>query len=427
MNIETDNEDPTDKSVDFKLLKHFTLTALVSIAVAAVLLGNLYQRTSQTQFLDGAKQHHQEITRLYKNFIWPNYGEFLLQINDSTVEEMPNTLLYKALHSEIEREIHESRVLKLKIFNQQGLTVYSSDPAQVGQIKKGYPGFESAMSGTVISDVSFRKTFDSGVHGEKVADKHVYSSYIPVFNKVSSNEVIAVMELYSDITNLVDSANADRINQFSATVIVMLALFVVLLFNVKRADSRIKEQDRIQKKMKDEAYWRANHDALTGLANRNYFSDQLSENLKSIEDTDQMIALMFIDLDFFKPINDVHGHRTGDLVLQEVAKRIQITLPSDAVVARQGGDEFTAFFKANKTGTDASSYANDVLEAISLPYHFDEIECFLSASIGITGCQNPDIDTDVLIAEADSAMYLSKRAGHGKANVYLESFKESAA
>lgn len=124
--------------------------------MAAVLLGNYYQKTARTQFLDDAKYHHVEIARLYRNFIWPNYGDFLMQVNDKTVGDISNAPSYKALNSCLGREIQENRVLKLKIFNDEGLTVYSSASAQIGQLKKGYPGFESAMQGAVVNDVSFR-------------------------------------------------------------------------------------------------------------------------------------------------------------------------------------------------------------------------------------------------------------------------------
>ena len=417
MNTVDAKENQTNRS-DFKLIRHFALTAVISIACVSALLGNMHQQSANKQLLEYSKKHHQEISRLYTNLVWTNYGEYLLKLDTVTIELMSDSLRYQKMHDEVIQEISESQVLKLKIFNKQGLTVYSSDRSQTGQLKTGYPGFEAAMAGEVTSEFTFRESFNKGLNDGLLFDRYVYSSYVPVYEEIGSDKIVAVIELYSDVTQLVNEVSESRNKFLSITIVVMLLLFSVLLVNVVRAQKIIREHQKIQENMKEQAYWQANHDVLTSLPNRKHFNKLLADRMTSQEGSDRIQALFFIDLDFFKPINDRFGHQAGDMVLKEVAQRISDVLPTGAVVARIGGDEFTAFFEITKTTRDVKKHSDALIESLLMPFKFNDIECSLSASIGITYCENLSNGTDALLAEADRAMYESKRKGRGRANTF---------
>lgn len=406
-----------------RLLRSFSITALISIGFAAWLLGNVYQKSADKLLLADAKQHHSEIARLYRNFIWPAYGDFLLSFDASNINEIFKHDAYNSLNTGVLREINDSRVLRLKIFNQSGLTVYSSESTQVGKTKNGYAGFESAKKGVISSDFSHRE-FTSTEEKQHNSQKiYVYSSYVPVYQS-NSNEVIAVIEVYSDLSNLVAQSLENKIRLVTASSAIMLLLFVVLLFAVKRADKRMKERELAQQHLQEQANWQANHDALTGLPNRSYFQKLFIDKLKQKEQSNTNIALMFIDLDSFKPINDVHGHQVGDLVLIAVASRIRNALPNNATLARLGGDEFLVICEVENT--TATVQSEKILQALSEPLHIQDFEFKLSASIGITYCENNEMAPESYIAEADIAMYKAKRSGQGNALCY-DSTKNRAA
>jgi len=161
----------------------------------------------------------------------------------------------------------------------------------------------------------------------------------------------------------------------------------------------------------------AHHDALTGLPNRNSFLEHLTLSLQQRKPLG-VIALLFIDLDGFKAVNDTLGHDAGDELLQQVAYRIRQTVRDDDAVARLGGDEFTVTLCSLEHYQDASIVADGIVHALKQPFLLQMEEVYVSASIGIslaTGDQKTlDIDASTLIKQADVALYRAKLSGRSR-------------
>jgi diguanylate cyclase (GGDEF)-like protein/PAS domain S-box-containing protein len=155
----------------------------------------------------------------------------------------------------------------------------------------------------------------------------------------------------------------------------------------------------------------ANHDALTGLPNRNVLNDRLLQAVSHAARSDEQIALLFLDLDRFKLINDSLGHGFGDHVLLEVAKRITECLREVDTVARMGGDEFVILLQGLKREEDVAMVAVKILEAITAPCSINDRELQLEASIGIALYPRDGDDVDTLLRRADVAMYRAKDHG----------------
>ena len=171
-----------------------------------------------------------------------------------------------------------------------------------------------------------------------------------------------------------------------------------------------------RKKYEEQVLRQANHDPLTGLPNRNLFNDRLEHIIKLIGRTDGSIALMFVDLDGFKRVNDDFGHGVGDLLLKEVAARLMGCVRDSDTVARIGGDEFTVILGAVDGEEGASRVAGQILESVSAPYTLkisDRDVQFhdLSASIGIVILSGRQVTTDSFLKRADEAMYKAKQSG----------------
>ncbi|OOV87089.1 diguanylate cyclase domain-containing protein [Oceanospirillum linum] len=153
------------------------------------------------------------------------------------------------------------------------------------------------------------------------------------------------------------------------------------------------------------------YDALTGLANRRLFKDRLDIALKQAQRQQQSLALMYLDLDHFKSVNDDHGHEVGDELLKEVAVRLQSTLRESDVIARIGGDEFNIILP-DIAGYEAAEWVADkVLQAVIVPVVIHGVTLNISASIGLTIYPDDGIDAKQLIKNADVAMYRSKAQG----------------
>lgn len=166
-----------------------------------------------------------------------------------------------------------------------------------------------------------------------------------------------------------------------------------------------------RKRAEEEMIYKAYHDSLTGLPNRALFLDRMSVALARAERTHQAAAVMFLDLDELKSINDTLGHTTGDELLKSLARRLSGLLRPDDTVARVGGDEFTILIPDIKSETDAEIVAKKVLDSVAQPFQVDRDEIHVTTSIGVAVFPTDGTDADTLIHNADGAMYRCKEGG----------------
>ena len=162
----------------------------------------------------------------------------------------------------------------------------------------------------------------------------------------------------------------------------------------------------------------AHHDMLTGLPNRLLFGDRLRQALLAAERAEHRLALIFFDLDKFKPVNDNYGHAVGDVLLQQVATRLRTTLRASDTLARLGGDEFVVLLP-RVTGTgDAKKVAEDILRELNRPFMTEGLALHISASLGVVVYPDAAADADSLLRCADTAMYEAKLLGRGRVGVH---------
>ncbi len=154
----------------------------------------------------------------------------------------------------------------------------------------------------------------------------------------------------------------------------------------------------------------AYHDALTGLPNRRLLEDRMTQALSQAQREDSGLSLLFIDLDRFKAINDLHGHEIGDLVLQEVGRRLKRSVRLGDTAARVGGDEFVILLQNTIGAKDVKAIANTLLSELRKPIHASELQFEIGASIGCARYPQDGTDIATLLKNADSAMYAAKRA-----------------
>jgi len=169
----------------------------------------------------------------------------------------------------------------------------------------------------------------------------------------------------------------------------------------------IVKREEMQKKIEHLAY----HDHLTGLANRWLFTDQLDHALSLSGRMAKMLAIMFLDLDGFKMINDSLGHALGDQLLKEVSKRLVNTIRKSDVVARIGGDEFVIMIENEENIEAIKLVAEKVLNSFNEPYKLNGQECFVTTSIGVAVYPTDGENAETLLKNADIAMYKAKEKG----------------
>ena len=191
----------------------------------------------------------------------------------------------------------------------------------------------------------------------------------------------------------------------------------------------VTEQKQVQEALVQEKRkfdFLAHHDILTNLPNRTLFHEIFEELLINAKKDNKQIALLFIDLDHFKEINDSLGHEIGDEVLKIVTLRLQEILKEKDTLSRLGGDEFTIILKEIKKHQDASIVAKRVLKALNTPIVIDSNTLYISSSIGISIFPNDGISATNLIKYADSAMYKAKEEGRDNYQYYNPEMTEQA-
>lgn len=177
-----------------------------------------------------------------------------------------------------------------------------------------------------------------------------------------------------------------------------------------------KENITQQKEQQERIWQQANYDPLTGLPNRTHFLEQLKHHARLAKRYDRKFALMFIDLDGFKRVNDTLGHDAGDELLRQAAHRLQRQIRSSDTASRLGGDEFTVIMPEFDHCADVDEVASKLVDALATPYTIRGETVTISASIGIAIYPYDGIASDALINHADTAMYAAKRGGK---NCYL--------
>ncbi|MCK9284518.1 MAG: EAL domain-containing protein [Rhodocyclaceae bacterium] len=186
-------------------------------------------------------------------------------------------------------------------------------------------------------------------------------------------------------------------------------------------------RDMTEKKKSEDLIWRqANYDELTGLPNRRMFYDRLAQEIKKADRAQLIVALLFVDLDRFKEVNDTLGHRIGDALLVEAAQRIQRCVRETDTVARLGGDEFVIILAEVASTASIDRIANNILGALADVFTLESETVYLSASIGITLYPQDATEIEDLLKEADQAMYLAKSSGRNRISYFTAELQQTA-
>ena len=184
--------------------------------------------------------------------------------------------------------------------------------------------------------------------------------------------------------------------------------------------SELEQRDAAKKNAEAKLQFQALNDILTGLPNRRLFSDRLAQSLALAGRERRRLALLYIDLDGFKLVNDSLGHSVGDALLVQVADRLRTRVRRSDTLARLGGDEFTVLLPTVNSKEDATLVARNLLEVLTATFCVEEHEINIGASIGISFFPDNAREPVLLMQQADSAMYAAKRNGKNQARVFTD-------
>jgi diguanylate cyclase (GGDEF)-like protein len=317
------------------------------------------------------------------------------------------------LLSEIKEPTEEFELVKIKVFTDAGKVVFSTDPQDIGVVNRNKYFSDAVAKGEIYTKVILKE--QASLEGQ-IMQADVVETYVPL---MIDGEICGAFEIYYDIT--AKKEQLDQLLSRSATIIFTLAfgLITVIIVTLTKENRNLAERERAEEKI----HYLAHYDVLTGLPNRFLYKEHLSQALSTAERNSEMLAILFVDLDDFKQVNDTFGHGVGDLLLKEVAARFGKTLRKSDVLARQGdqegstsiarfgGDEFIVLLSDIEGEGDAARAAHRLLEALSEPFALGGHQISVGASIGISLYPRDGEDFETLTKNADAAMYRAKSQG----------------
>ncbi len=431
----------------FNLTRYFSTLSFVLIVMAGGILGSYYRNNAVHQLVTATEAHNVAMTTVFRNSLWSRFTQFLELSYLRDLESLRHADESLTLRQAVVRMMTDTSIIKIKIYNRNGLIILSTDPSQIGGNKQTNAGFISALGGQAISELIHRNTFDS--FDGTLAEVDVVSSYVPLTG--DKGHVDGVIELYQDVTATLQQINRTLWRIALVVFTVLATLFLLQLLVVRRAQGILRQQadeletnnreldQRVQARtaeLQAEIAERRNaevrldhlahHDPLTGLPNRLMFHEQLRHSLSLAARHQRQLAVLFVDLDRFKEVNDTLGHAIGDELLVAVTQRLVAHLRTADTLARLGGDEFICVIEDIKDSHEAQRVAEKLIELLSQPFTIQAHELFVAASIGI--CLYPDdgADVDTLVRNADTAMYQAKAHGRGRSHFYTPEMTRQA-
>lgn len=219
------------------------------------------------------------------------------------------------------------------------------------------------------------------------------------------------------VSNALTDGNDEAIASLDRTRTEFVAI-AGLLRKSRAQHAAMVQENQERRQLQEELTFIASHDSLTGLPNRDYFRRQLQARIAAATQTSQGLAVLFVDLDHFKNINDMHGHALGDQMLCEVARRLRESIGEQDVVGRLGGDEFLVCINDVDSAEQAHAIATRILQMLSQPLTIEGNEAFPAASIGISLFPAHGNEASALISSADQAMYHAKQSGRNSYHLF---------
>lgn len=276
----------------------------------------------------------------------------------------------------------------------------------------------SALEKMSILDFIDNKMLESESYIIK-KEPHDYLIFNGYILKDYKNKVVGSFIFMDEMSYYMNTIYYLRLISAITTILLVLIIVFLIYKLINRYTAELTAQ-------KDILNYQAHYDSLTGLSNRVLFNDRLEQAVEKGKRQESKFALLFIDLDRFKQINDSLGHSIGDEVLQIIAKRIQGVVRREDSISRLGGDEFTILVQDLKQETDASLLAQKIIYSFSEPINIENYTLYVTTSIGISIFPNDGINANNLLKYADAAMYKAKEEGKNNFQYYSSEMTKKA-
>jgi diguanylate cyclase (GGDEF)-like protein len=378
------------------LLERFALAGAIPIVLLGVVVGQYLNHQIQHRALAEAERSASLIARV----------AFQPHLNQRDLERGLTPTQVDALQKALHTKGGADGVARIKVWDRTGRVVYSDNRWLIGHRFLMFNQLRDALSGVTRSEVSTLRRADN--RGERHLGS-LLEVYVPIVFPHSGGP-IGAFDIYMPYGPI-----ARAIRHDTRTIYILLAAGLGLLYGtlfkiVSNASRRLRKQAEELGLQAREKEHQALHDPLTDLPNRTLFADRVEQALAAARRNQVDVALLLMDLDRFKDINDTLGHQAGDILLRELASRLRKALRASDTVARLGGDEFALLLPEVRDRQAIEDVVTKVQEAVQRPFYLQGLPLSVESSIGVAMFPRDGADATTLLQRADIAMYVAKKA-----------------
>ena len=409
-------------------MRNFTLVGVISVLAISILLGFFMRQAADQEIKAYGQGKNRELAGMLSNTVWKQHEAYFHAAASMQAEALRASPESIRIRDAIGTGILGVEKIGINLYAPNGSVLFSTDTSLLGMKQPVTAGLREALRGEISSGIISTDTLyypgDPAVASRK--GREILFSFVPIRDTASDDgKVVGVFEIRSDVTAFMQATEQTRNMILGGIVLSMLLVYTVLFFHLKRANNII--QIQFDQKRKDEERIRhvAYHDSLTGLPNREMFQNRLTAAMSRAKRNDSLLAILFMDLDRFKQVNDSLGHSAGDIMLKEISRRLLLCLRPYDTVARQGGDEFTMILEGIRHVDEVAIIVERILEAVNEPIRIQQDEVVTSASIGVTIYPFDDVEIEHLMSNADAAMYRAKEGGRNNYVFYTADMNTS--
>ena len=378
------------------LLGQFGVVSAVLVIVLAALLTVVLRSIIEERALRRAEQLAESVGQLAV--------EPLLTPQDFVIEQVDHARA-EELEAAIRRALSDQAVSRVNVFSRHGTVVYSNERELIGSHFDPSIEKTTALAGGVASKLVVPAADDEQASGPDLGTQ--LQVFVPVKTQVDGEEhVLGALELDLPFEPIAQEIKADERALHGVLAFGLVLLWLGLYQLVARASRRLNIQIEENRRL-------GLHDSLTGLPNRALFTDRTERAVALARRSATSVAILLINLDRFKEVNDTLGHHMGDALIREVAHRLQLELRDADTIARLGGDEFAVLMPDVRDPDAPVHCALRVLDAVRRPFDVEGITLEIDASIGAASFPDDGADVTRLLQCADVAMYAAKEEHTG--------------
>jgi diguanylate cyclase (GGDEF)-like protein len=451
-------------------LRRFATVGLLCALAAAAALALLYRAsalpelTRQTEARLAARLH------AASGALSPHIELLLTQGAARAASRLRSHPSIPSMQQLAQQHFDDGEIVQVRLYDPSGRVVFSTDAEQIGEDAGGSPELGAARGGRLTSTHAHHGRISA--FGRLVADRNLLQVYVPL-RRGDSGEIIGVAELHADVTQAQGALARTQWLLAAAGACLVIALLAAVAVLARRSaptevddrdepaeEARPKVNEAVDRLVQERAELQRTNaqlrtelaertmseertrelalvDSVTGLPNRNFFKTELERAIAEARRRDAAVAVMFLDLDKFKRINDTLGHTMGDELLRQAGARLSACVRAedpvatastiDHTLARLGGDEFTLFVNDIGSAYNGAQVAKRIIQAFSAPFRLGIQEVQVTPSIGIAYFPFDGACADTLLKNADTAMYHAKESGRNNYQFYSRSMGAAAA